>query len=135
MKGLSAWHAVTLIATGGALGVLLRFGLESVLHDRMASGMAVAVSNISGSLALGFLVARLRTRDRLGSPRSQMLLAFLGTGVLGGYTTYSGLALESVTSAQEYGPVHAGLFLVATVCGGVLACLVGLRLGARSTRR
>src|SRR5690606_31342447 len=103
--GSVAVSSVVLVAVGGAVGVLLRHLLGLGLADRGTDG-AMVVANLTGSLALGFLVARL-VREPTGSTRSLTLSTGLGTGLLGGYTTYSGLAIATVTSAQDVGVAYA----------------------------
>ena len=82
--------ALPVVALGGALGALLRVLVGEVwpVHDFPWSTLVV---NLSGAAALAALPA-------LSVVRRQPLAApFLGTGVLGGYTTLSTASAETLT--------------------------------------
>ncbi|MFM9816015.1 fluoride efflux transporter FluC, partial [Streptomyces scabiei] len=55
---------------------------------------------------------------------------FLGTGVLGGFTTYSAFAVHAVTVSTD-APFVGLALIAASLFGGVLAAAVGLGLGVR----
>jgi CrcB protein len=84
--------------------------------------LGTAVINISGSLALGVLVGWYSARDGGGTVR----LA-LGTGLLGGFTTFSAWMAESVDAFDR--PGRLALTVIAPVVGGLLAAWAGVRLG------
>jgi CrcB protein len=100
------------VAVGGMLGALARYGLVLALPDLPAT-LAI---NVAGSFLLGVLVAR-RPDGRWSRP-------FLGTGVLGGFTTFSALAVQTVDADLP----TAVAYLVATLVLGVGAAWLGLRL-------
>lgn len=118
---------LVVVAVGGALGALARYGLADALPTPV-DGLPVAtlLTNLSGCFALGLLAgARPST-----SPGAPWLRPFLGTGVLGGFTTFSAFALETdrlLVSA----PALAGLYLVLSTAGGVALAAAGLRVGGR----
>ena len=64
-----------------------------------------------------------------------MLLAFFGItiGVLGGFTTYSAFALETVTLAGEGAWPRAFAYLIATVVGCALLAQAGRVVGSLLT--
>ena len=104
---------VLLVALGGALGSLVRWAALLVVPSQRAATLAV---NLLGCLAIGLLVAR------RPSPRWR---AFAGTGVLGGFTTTSAVAVDAAGSP-------AGLVaLVGSAVAGIALCRLGLRLGPR----
>ncbi len=109
-----SWAHLGLVALGGALGAIAREGL--VLAASGWSDLTIPVINVVGSFALGLLVGALA---RVGDgPRAQAIRLFLGTGVLGGFTTYSAFALQALTGAPW--------ITVATVVAGAVAALAGL---------
>lgn len=77
--------------------------------------------NIAGGLLMG-LLAGLLLRLSLGEPWR----LFLGTGVLGGFTTFSAFSLDAVTLAQRGQLVAAGGYVAASVTGSIAALLLGL---------
>ncbi len=118
--------ALLLVMCGGAAGVAARAALILAVPEPapalVVPGLTLAV-NLLGSFLLGVVVASLGERH----PRWRV---FLGTGVMGGFTTYSAFAVQSVTTAGA-APV-VGLALIAvSVFGGVVAAAFGLVMGRR----
>ena len=113
---------LAVIAAGGALGAAARFGL-SIAWPTPEGGFpwTIFTVNISGCLLIGFLMA-------LQPPELARL--FLGTGVLGGYTTFSAYTLDfqHLVSAGR-----AGLALV-YVFGTLVAALLAVQTGAMLAR-
>lgn len=80
--------------------------------------------NITGSFLIGLLVSSAAG----GDPRYRLLL---GSGFLGGYTTFSTLELEALLAWREHGwRAPAGL-LAGSVAAGFAAVAAGYALGAR----
>ncbi|GAB7190753.1 hypothetical protein NUM3379_14600 [Kineococcus sp. NUM-3379] len=116
-------RACALVAAGGAAGTAARYGLALTLPAQPGSWpLATAAVNLAGAFALGLLLARAPSARR-------RLLA--GTGFLGGFTTYSALALETGVLLRR-GEVPAGLlYPLLTVALGVLCAAAGARAGRR----
>lgn len=110
--------AVTL---GGGLGSALRYLVSTPLNERMPA-VGTATVNIVGSLALGVLVGWSSTREGSGTLR----LA-LGTGLLGGFTTFSAWMAEVADVGDR--PGRLALTVLVPVVAGIAAAAVGLRLG------
>ena len=113
-----------LAAVGAALGALARWGVaEALPHDPGGWPWATLLVNLLGCLLMGVLLARL---PRSGRAWTQPLV---GVGLLGGFTTYSAFALETVHLAEAGAPASAVAYVATSVLGGVLAVALGLRLG------
>ena len=113
-------------AAGGVLGALARWSVgEALPADPGGWPWATLLVNLSGCLLLGLLVAALFPRH----PDSPWLRPFLGTGVLGGYTTFSTFAVDTVTLTDAGAVATAVGYVVASVVGGVLAAVAGVALG------
>ena len=110
-----------LVALFGGLGAVARFSLDSLIASR-AQGVPVGtlVINVSGSLFLGLL-----TGWALGNNQSAVL-AVLGTGFLGGYTTFSTASVEAVRLARSGRGAGAVLHAVGMVGLGFAAAALGL---------
>ena len=123
-------RAYVAAAAGGVLGALARWGVGEALPSRAGSWpWATLAVNLTGCLLLGLLAAALFARH----PASPWLRPFLGTGVLGGYTTFSTFAVDAVQLADAGRAGAAAGYVVASVVGGVLAAAAGVLLGRRLT--
>jgi CrcB protein len=115
------------VAAGGALGTLARDGVEHAFALAPGRGWPVAtlLVNLVGAFLLGLLLGV--------EPAARWRLA-LGTGVLGGFTTYSTLAIETVLLARagHWGDA-VGYPLISVVVGLGLA-VAGLRIADRLRR-
>jgi CrcB protein len=120
---------LTVIGVGGALGTLARYELGVHLTTvGYGWSWATFIANLTGAFALGLLVALVSRRW----PRSHYLRPALGTGVLGGYTTFSTYLVETV---QRLDHGHVGLallYVAATLVGGIALSFAGLALGSRA---
>jgi CrcB protein len=120
------WRDVVLVAVGGAIGTALRAGVTLEIGDDLGSAL-VPLINVVGAFAIGILFG---WRSRMpASSRAQRVQLFLGTGVLGGFTTYSALAVE----AAEPGLLWWGIGSVVLGTGAAWGGLV-LGRGARRQR-
>jgi CrcB protein len=121
--------ALLVVFVGGAAGTICRYLLEA--HHPIATGrfpwVTLAV-NLSGSLAIGFL---LPLTEHVG-PRAPLLRPLVIVGFLGGWTTYSTLAVEATLLAKEGDVASCVAYLVATVVGGLSLVVVGHALGRRA---
>ncbi|ETJ05451.1 MAG: Protein CrcB-like protein 1, partial [Actinomyces urogenitalis DORA_12] len=93
----SAWvrqhQAPLAVFAGGALGTLVRAGLARLWpHTAGELPTATLAVNLVGALALGFLLGRLALAPDTGWRRTLRL--GLGTGFMGGLTTYSTFIVE-----------------------------------------
>jgi CrcB protein len=109
-----------LVALGGAAGAALRWGVTEAAPVRAGAFPTTTLAmNVLGAGLLGYLVGRVPVRGK----SSEAVRLLLGTGVLGGFTTFSTFAVE-----VWHGP-RIGYAIVA-VAGGVLAAVAGLALGS-----
>jgi CrcB protein len=89
-----------MVAVGGALGSLARYGV-TVAVARAAGNpapYATAIVNVAGCAAAGMLLGVIAT-GRLPLTLDQRALIF--SGVLGGFTTFSGVGIDTLTLVQE----------------------------------
>ncbi|MGY1811313.1 fluoride efflux transporter FluC [Blastococcus sp. SYSU D00820] len=122
--------AYVLAALGGALGALARWAVTLALPVPDGGWpWATLLVNLTGCLAIGLLTAVLAAR----SPAAGWPRPFLAVGVLGGYTTYSAFAVEVVRLADGGAALLAAGYVLASVVGGLLAVVAGLRAGRALT--
>lgn len=111
------------MACGGALGGVLREAVGAALPSAPGTwDWAVLAVNAVGAFALAALLTVLARR-----PSSERVRLLVGTGLLGGLTTFSGLVVEAVLLA-EASPL-TGLAYVLVAVGTLLGAAW---LGARA---
>jgi fluoride exporter len=112
-----------LIAVGGALGSVCRYGL-SLAVQRLSSPTfpyGTFVVNVVGCLLFGMIVGAARHRLALGPAER----AFLLVGILGGFTTFSTFAYETFALVQNGELVRAFLNAAGQLLGGLTALWAG----------
>ncbi|MGD9982165.1 MAG: fluoride efflux transporter CrcB [Hyphomonadaceae bacterium] len=114
---------VLLVAVGGAVGALARYGVGVGVARwfGLAFPWGTLIVNIAGCVAMGILAART-------GPEQEMVRLALGVGVLGGFTTFSAFSLETVR-LMEHQPGLAMLYVAASVILSAGGCWAGLILG------
>lgn len=113
----------TALIVGGGLGAGARYVVDGAIMRgrRGIFPVGILVVNVIGSFLLGLLT---------GIPHlAPAWLAILGTGVLGGFTTFSSVAVETVLLAQRRRRDWAWVNLVGTFVLCLVAAAVGLTIG------
>lgn len=116
---------IALIALAGGLGAATRFVVDGLIRSkvRMALPLGTILINVSGSLVLAFVTGLVMDHNA-----STLWSSILGTGFLGGYTTFSTASVETVRLLQVRRFGAAGLNAVGTLIFTVLAVGAGLGL-------
>lgn len=119
-----------LVTLGGAVGTGARYLLDSALPSWAGLPVSTIGINVLGAFLLGALLTRLRQAAAEGAPavRLERLRLLVGTGLLGGFTTYSALAMDTVSLARGGLVGHALGYAMTTVVVGGLASLAGVTL-------
>jgi CrcB protein len=122
---MSPHHALWL-AIAGAAGTLLRAGVNALslrLFGPEFPWGTLAV-NVIGSFAFGAICGLVRSRGGLAmGPETAVLV-----GLLGGFTTYSSFAFQSVEMLEAGRVWPAAAYVVGTTLAALLAVWAGLRL-------
>jgi CrcB protein len=118
---MTLWRVVTAVSAGGAAGAVSRYGLGVAFPTPPAAfPWTTFAINVAGCLLIGALIPLVGSHP--------LLRPFLGTGVLGGFTTFSTYAvdfhrlvrLEQVAVAYAYLAATLISALVAAYAGGVV---------------
>lgn len=122
-----------LVALGGAAGTLARATITALLPAAGGFPLAVALINIVGAFALGWLLGATAARGAETPARTRARL-FLGTGVLGGFTTYGTFIDDEdmLIGMTEMAGTWI-LFGLPTILLGIAAAWAGSLLGRRSS--
>ncbi len=124
-------NALVLVSLFGGIGTALRYGagLFAKHHFGESLPYATFAVNVIGSFALALLAASVAERQWLGVE----LRLVLGTGLLGGFTTYSSFNYEALALAHEgrvaYAAAYVALTLVSCLAGGAVGMALGRSVG------
>ena len=116
------------VAIGGAAGSCLRYWVSLILGPfTVGQGFpwGTFTANALGSLGLGLVFVLAEDRSWFGAD----LRLLLGTGVMGGFTTYSAFNLESIGLMQNDAWGRAALYMGGTVAVCLLAGALGVIIG------
>ena len=107
-----------LLATGGAIGTILRYSMSG-LACRMVNSVfpwGTIVVNLTGSFAIGLLWGFFEIQNISSNMRN-----FIFIGILGGFTTFSTYALESLNLFRD-GEIKLAMtnMLISNICGLIL---------------
>jgi CrcB protein len=111
------------VGIGGGLGALIRYFVAGWLQPAGATfNWGIFIVNVTGALVMGLIVEASALKLNL----SPEMRAFLTTGILGGYTTFSTFSLDSALLLQkgEYG--LAAAYVIGSVTLSILALFAGL---------
>lgn len=116
-----------LVALGGALGASARYALGGWLTDRWGASFPwhTFAINVGGAFCLGALMALSLERGAV-SPSWRL---FLGTGILGGFTTFSTLSYESIALMAEGSTLRGLANMFGTGTAGLAAAWLGIVVG------
>ena len=122
------WNYVA-VALGGMVGCCARYGVTQLVQQWYGRSfpLATLVINVLGCLAMGYLFVLTLERVSI-SPGLRMAIL---TGVLGGFTTFSTFAMETLLLLEDGETGYAVLYLGASVLLGLAAAFLGVYL-ARS---
>jgi CrcB protein len=124
-------NRLAVIAAGGVLGSLARFAVALALGlehwDPSRLPWATLTVNMLGCLAIGMVAA-----SPAVASGPDWLRPFLITGVLGGFTTFSALALETGLLLDDGQILVAVTYILITMVFGLLAVRLGALMVGRS---
>ncbi|MGW1374358.1 fluoride efflux transporter FluC [Streptomyces sp. NPDC002446] len=121
------WPVIGVVAAGGAIGAAARYG-AALLWPTGAGAFpwTTLTVNAVGCALMGVLMVLITE----AGPAHRLLRPFLGTGVLGGFTTFSTYAvdIQHLTAARQ------PLLALACLAGTLLAALAAVWGAAAGTR-
>ena len=114
------------VGAGGAIGSIARFVVATLLQGPTWTGFpyGIFIVNVSGGFIMGALTEALALKFHV----SPEVRAFLTTGVMGGYTTFSTFSLESALLIERDAYVSAGLYIAGSAILSIVALFAGLWL-------
>ena len=127
--GRAPWPVLSVIALGGALGALARYGLGVAFPTAPNAFPWVTFAiNVLGCLLIGALVVVVAevVVDR------PLLRPFVGVGILGGFTTFSAYVVDLARLLMAHAVATALAYLAGTLVAALLAAQVGIAVTERA---
>lgn len=133
MRGDGRYGGISLVFTGGAVGALTRYLIDTTASRFDGIALDIFVINVVGAFLLALAVGYI---TGAGEPtRNQLRFRlFFGTGVMGGFTTYSTLANETAHLFVGGRMTAALTYALGTIVVGAAASVVGLFVGRRAAQ-
>ena len=125
--------ALVLVFLGGALGTASRQGLALLFPPVESVPYTILAINVLGAFLLGLLLESLAQRGT-EQRRHRVWRLLVGTGFMGGFTTYSALAVDTALLLGGNRPLAALAYALGTVVLGFLAAAAGIILAATIRR-
>ena len=123
---MKSFSSLLLVALGGAVGALARYGLGGVIQgNRTDFPYGTLVINILGCLAMGVLMGLVPSN--IAKPSHRLLL---GIGFLGAFTTFSTFSFEALSLFQHHNTTAGLLYVILSLIG----CLAAVALGYLAAR-
>ena len=121
---MTGWMLFLLVAAAGGVGAGLRYAVDAIVMRgrRGRFPLGILIVNVTGSFALGVVAG-------LGSAIDGGWATAIGVGLLGGYTTFSTVSVETVLLGRGGRRDWAWLNLVGTLVVSGLAAALGVGLG------
>ena len=112
------------IAVGGGLGSLARHYLSTFIYALTGTAFpwGIFVVNVLGGFTMGLIVELSALKLNIGPE----LRAFLTTGILGGFTTFSAYSLDSALLIERGEWMNAGAYIVGSVVLSIGALFLAL---------
>jgi len=110
---------------GAGIGGMLRLAANRAgVHFALSFPWSTLCVNVSGSLAIGLIAGWFALRGQAG----QTLRLFLTTGVLGGYTTFSAFALDTVLLWERGQAWRSAFYVLSSVLFSIAGAFLGLAI-------
>jgi len=125
--GVKSEMRFVLVAVGGAIGSTLRYALDGAVYRWLPPTFPFGtfVVNVTGCAVFGLLLGVGEQRLVVGSPARTFLLI----GLLGGFTTFSSFAFETVQLLRDGEWMLGAGNVVGQVAMGLAALWIGFALG------
>ena len=114
------------VGVGGAIGSMARYLIAGWVQSPAWTGFpyGIFIVNISGGFIMGVFAEAMALKFNV----SPEIRAFLTTGILGGYTTFSTFSLEAAMLIERHDYGQAAFYIAGSALLSVAALFVGLWL-------
>ncbi|CDO03160.1 camphor resistance protein CrcB [Oceanobacillus picturae] len=123
------WKIAFSVGLGGMLGAVGRYAISIAFPADSIFPFATLIANLVGCFLLSFLMHLKIIKKRL----SPAIFTALTVGLIGAFTTFSTLSLETISLWSEI-PILAIGYVFISVIAGLACCFLGLKLAYRLER-
>lgn len=116
------------VGVGGAIGSFFRYVLSQIsfpVWNHFPIGTLLV--NLIGTFLLGWLTARIMPSEKM----SHAMKTGISTGIIGSFTTFSTLSVESVQLINQSHFAELGVYLSFSLVGGIILSAYGYYIGQR----
>jgi CrcB protein len=120
---------IALLIVFGVAGTLARYGLQGFVqeHSRSTFPSGTLLVNLSGCFLLGGLAQYALTHLTI-SPDWRIGIT---VGFFGAFTTFSTFSYEMARMLEDGEWTRAGIYVLSSVVGGIVAVFCGMRIADR----
>jgi CrcB protein len=113
------------IFLGGGVGSCFRYALGTLIQSKTSGAFpwGTLCVNVLGAFCIGWVLSALGSG---GAPHQPTVRLLVAVGFLGGFTTFSTLAFESLELLQAGRSLDFALYVFGTNLLGLLACAFGV---------
>jgi CrcB protein len=114
------------VGVGGAIGSMARYLIAGWVQSPTWNGFpyGIFIVNITGGLIMGMLVEGMALKFSV----TPVTRAFLTTGIMGGYTTFSTFSLEAAMLIERHAYGQATAYIAGSALLSIIALFAGLWL-------
>jgi fluoride exporter len=113
-----------LIGIAGGLGAMARYLIDKNLFTNSAFPFSTFLINCLGSFLIGVVYVLFLEKNLITKEMS----VYLSVGFLGGFTTFSAYALQTLVLGKEAGLSQAAVYFVGTPVATLICVFAGLSL-------
>ncbi|QOR67346.1 fluoride efflux transporter CrcB [Cytobacillus suaedae] len=122
--GTSKNKIIILIMFGGFIGSILRYTFGEWLQNTNGFPVGTLFVNMVGCFLLGWLI----TYSAVKFKKSALLIPFIGTGIIGSFTTFSTFSLETFYLIMDKQYIQVVTYVMVSVILGLLFTFSGYKL-------
>ena len=117
---------LAMVGLGGAIGSVARYILAGLFQPASWTGFpyGIFIVNVTGGLLMGIFTEAMALKFQV----SPEMRAFLTTGILGGYTTFSTFSLEAGMLIQRQAYGQAAAYVTGSALLSIIALFIGFWL-------
>ena len=114
------------VGVGGAIGSMARYLIAGWVQSPVWTGFpsGIFIVNVSGGFVMGLLVEGMALKFNV----TPVTRAFLTTGIMGGYTTFSTFSLEAALLIERHAYGQAAAYITGSALLSIIALFAGLWL-------